>query len=246
MLNSMLQDYDLRYVVERLPRDIRKLLTEHKLFLAGGFIRATIAGEEPSDIDLFGPDAEQLERIAEQLKQSREGASLHVSDNAVTVLTPNRMPIQFIKRWTFMKGDDLVKSFDFTVCQAAIWRNGNQSNSAWISRCSPRFYVDLAARRLWYTNPVRDEEAGGSMLRVLKYTKRGYSIQVESLGQVIARMTVSKPEHASWEAHFIETLREVDPLRVIDGLELSPEHHPTAEGAEFHTPRYSDMNKEQA
>ena len=78
------------------------------------------------------------------------------------------------------------------------------------------------------------------MLRVLKYTKRGYSIQVDSLGQVIARMCKNKPDLASWDEHFIETLREVDPLRVVDGLELSQEHHNTAEGGLYRTSRYSD------
>ena len=34
------------------------------------------------------------------------------------------------------------------------------------------FYPDLAARRLVYTAPVRDEEAGGSLLRVRKFIER--------------------------------------------------------------------------
>src|SRR3546814_3214275 len=89
------------------------------------------------------------------------------------------MTIQFITRWTFPRAADLWASFDFTVCQAAVWRT---PDGHWCSTCIDRFYVDLAARRLVYTSPVRDEEASGSMLRVIKYVKRGYSIQVDSLG----------------------------------------------------------------
>lgn len=234
MITHTLHDVDLRHVVERLPRDVRQLLTTHhgRLYVAGGFVRATVAGEEPSDIDFFGDDAEHLAVIAQQFHESREGSTLHASENAITVLTPNRLPVQFITRWTFKDAESLVKSFDFTVCQAAIWRCGPQVNAAWLSSRSSRFYIDLAGRRLHYTNPVRDEEAGGSMLRVLKYTKRGYSIQVDSLGQVMARMTGNKPHHIPWDGHFIEQLREVDPLRVVDGLELSQEHHPRAEGGQ--------------
>lgn len=229
-----LTDNDLRYVVTRLPKDIRQLLTEHhgKLFVGGGFIRATIAGEEPSDIDLFGPDKTLLDSIAEILKSRREGSRLYRSKNAITLVTPNRMPIQFITRWTFDNAADLTASFDFTVCQAAIWRAGNQSNSEWRSSLGERFYIDLAGRRLVYTSPVREEEAGGSMLRVLKYVKRGYSIQVTSLGAVIARLAGAlRDSHmAQTEAGTAQVLagllREVDPLTVVDGFDVVDEHEP--------------------
>lgn len=241
MQTRMLEDFDVRHVVERLPRDIRELLTANagKVYVAGGFVRATIAGEEPTDIDLFGVDKHSVARIAEELHGKRDGSTIHRSDNAITLLSHNRLPVQFITRWTFADANHLVASFDFSVCQAAVWRGGSSSNSPWFSRCSARFYVDLAARRLFYTNPHREEEAGGSMLRVLKYVKRGYTIQVDSLGRVMARMIRGKPTDMPWDGHFTELLREVDPLRVIDGLELSPEHHPTAEGATYHIRPYS-------
>src|SRR5690606_28838049 len=106
--------------IERLPRDIRNLLTDYpqRLFVGGGFVRASIAGEEPSDIDLFGQDKAQVKKIAEKLCSLREGSTFHESENAITILTPNRLPIQFITRWTFKNARDLVNSFDFTVCQA--------------------------------------------------------------------------------------------------------------------------------
>lgn len=187
---SALTENDLRYVVQRLPRDVRELLSEHpgKLFLGGGFIRATIAGEAPSDIDLFGPDAEFLDSVATILKGRREQdrARLHRSKNAITLISASRMPVQFITRWRFDSAAALIASFDFTVCQAAVWRAGNQSNSRWLSAVGDGFYVDLAGRRLVYTCPIREEGVCGSLLRVLKYVKRGYSIQVSSLGAVVA------------------------------------------------------------
>lgn len=227
-------DADLRYVVARLPKDIRELLTEHsnKLFVGGGFIRATVANEEPSDIDLFGSDADYLLSVANILVARRPGSRMHKSKNAITVITPNRLPVQFITRWTFDTADALVASFDFTVCQAAIWRAGNQSNSGWRASVGDRFYIDLAARRLVYTSPVRDEEAGGSLLRVLKYVKRGYSIQVTSLGNVIARLAhkVHDSPMVSTESGlgvvFAGLLREVDPLTVVDGFDVVDEHEP--------------------
>src|SRR3546814_11695537 len=64
---------DLRFVAQRLPRDVRDLLKLHhgKLFLGGGFIRAVVAGETPNDIDLFGSDAEWLKNVASGLSAQR-------------------------------------------------------------------------------------------------------------------------------------------------------------------------------
>jgi hypothetical protein len=225
---------DLRYVVTRLPRDIRDLLTQNpgKLFLGGGFIRATIAGETPSDIDLFGPDKAFLDAVSSLLASRREGCKVHRTKNAITLLTHDRLPVQFITRWTFDNAAALVASFDFTVCQAAIYRGGKgDSNDPWHSACGENFYVDLAGRRLVYTNPIREEEAGGSMLRVIKYVKRGYSVQVSSLGQVIARLA-DKVDHRAGMGR-VDTgqviagmLREVDPLLVVDGLDVVDDHEP--------------------
>jgi hypothetical protein len=234
MKSTELTDNDLRYVVTRLPRDVRDLLTQNpnKLFLGGGFIRATIAGETPSDIDLFGPDRDFLDAVASLLASRREGSKVHKSKNAITLLTHDRLPVQFITRWTFNDAASLVASFDFTVCQAAIYRGGKgQSNDPWRSATGAGFYVDLAGRHLVYTNPVREEEAGGSMLRVIKYVKRGYTIQVSSLGQVIARLA-DKVDYSK-DLGRVNTgqviagmLREVDPLLVVDGLDVVDDHEP--------------------
>lgn len=218
---------DVAFVVRRIPKDVRELLTEHKLLIAGGFIRETIAGTEPKDIDLFGGSKDFLGAVAAILADKRE-VKCHTTDNAITLLCPPRLPIQFITRWTFEQPEQLVESFDFTVCQAAIWwdRDLNQ----WASMASHGFYPDLAARRLVYTHPNREEEAGGSMLRARKFLQRGYSIQADSLAGVIARVAMK----VRWEqingqeleaAKVISgLLREVDPMLVVDGLEPVDEH----------------------
>lgn len=68
------------------------------------------------------------------------------------------------------------------------------------------------------------------MLRVLKYVKRGYSIQVTSLGGVIARLTnaMEKSALAGSDPGLVLAglLREVDPLAVIDGFDVEDEHEP--------------------
>lgn len=231
---------DLRSVVLHLPKDIRSILTKHpgKVFVGGGFIRAIVGQEKVSDIDMFGGDLVELGMIAGKLvaDRSNEGkCRSHKTKNAITILTENRLPVQFITRWLFNNPAELTSSFDFTVCQAVIYYH----NGEYHSRTNENFYADLAAKRLRYTYPQREEEAGGSMLRVIKYVKRGYSISPESLGGVMARVSMSIVKHPAFYAAITTEkemseltqakLREVDPLLVIDGLDIVDDHEDPVE-----------------
>jgi len=241
-MESNLTNNDLGFVVRRLPKDVRDLLSKFQgtLFLGGGFIRAVVAGEEPNDIDLFGTSPDHIKKIADELQESRGGEKncrLHRTKNAITVISIGRITVQFITRWTFSTPEDVFKSFDFTVCQAAIYRDGAGKQSPWRSKVSPAFYIDLAAKRLVYTSPKREEEAGGSMLRVLKYVRRGYVIQVDSLALVIARLTaavrsadvdVSDENATGWVINGL--LQEVDPSIAVDGLDVVDDHESKIDG----------------
>ncbi|TZG25620.1 hypothetical protein [Sphingomonas montanisoli] len=218
---------DLQLVVSRIPRDVRKMMMEQPIFCGGGFIRETIAGNAVNDIDLFGGDKDLLKLSADYLASKREGAKVHTTDNAFTVLSVPRMPVQFITRWLFSEAEPLVRSFDFTVCQAAVWFD--RRIHRWQSMIAGEFYPDLAARRLTYTSPVRDEEAGGSMLRVRKFLARGYNIQAFALAGVIARVALAaevRGERNETNLTFAisRKLVEVDPLLLIDGFEPVNEH----------------------
>lgn len=230
---------DLNFVLTRLPRDVLKLIQDNGLYLAGGFIRATIAGEKVSDIDLFGAEKDKLKLLAMELAVKR-GGRMHSTDNAFTVLTGTRIPVQFIHRWLYAPGqqDTLIGQFDFTIAQAVIWCDMNGEQPAWKSLVSDRFYTDLAARRLFYVAPQRNEDAGGSLLRARKFIAKGYTIQPLSLAGVIARlMQAVRPEDCDWRDEprlakvLTGLLREVDPLLVIDGVDLVDEHNTTQEAA---------------
>lgn len=227
-MTTTLTPKDLQFVVRRIPRDVRDMLTAGPLFLGGGFIRETIAGGEVKDIDIFGPSTDALQTAAHGLATVRE-VTPFVSDNAITLIAPPRMPVQFITRWMFADAGSLVASFDFTVCQAAIWFD--RAAGAWQSQISAGFYPDLAARRLVYTAPQREEEAGGSMMRVRKFLGRGYNIQADSLGGVIARVVAKVKDIDTLDEYrrgevIAGLLHEVDPLLVVDGLEPINEFQP--------------------
>lgn len=216
---------DVRFVLSRLPKDVLTLIREQRLILGGGFIRATIAGEKVNDIDLFGDDKERIKAIAYEFS-AKHGGRVHETVNALTILHPHRLPIQFITRWTYNAPFDVVNSFDFTIAQVVIWMK-NQFQGI----CSDRFYQDLAARRLVYTFPQREEEAGGSLLRAKKFLSRGYIMTAPNFAGVIARIVkkidyqkVDQADEKVIAGVISGLLLEVDPATVIDGMDVIDEH----------------------
>lgn len=228
--HSELHHADLQFVVARIPKDIREAMKDAQLAIGGGFIRETIAGQKPNDVDLFGGGVEVMRLSAKLLAEKRE-ARLFESDNAITIITANRLPVQFITRWLFDHPAAVMPSFDFTVCQAVVWFD--KKADAWQSAIAHDFYRDLAARRLTYTHPERNEDAGGSLLRVRKFLQRGYTIQPGSLAGVVARLARAVEwDRIGDEAHATRVLtgllREVDPLLVVDGMDVVDEHEVVA------------------
>jgi hypothetical protein len=175
---------DLAWVLRHLPKSWLDLMKTrpNQLFIAGGCIRSVIAREPINDVDFFAPNADIAAACALALSESGK-IKIHRTENAHTVAT-RPFPAQFIHRWTFKVPEDAIKSFDFTIAKAAIWWDGQR----WASVCDERFYADMASKRLVYCAPKRDEEAGGSILRVLKFYQRGYRIPLDSMGDVLARL----------------------------------------------------------
>jgi len=203
--------FDLHFCVKRLPYALKSLMQRHgsKIIVSGGYIRSIVSGEKVSDIDIFAGDKQQSEIFATELSGDKK---FHTTDNAFTLRNLS-LPVQFIFRWVFEKPSDIVDSFDFTICQAAVWYD--LDSNKWNSFCSERFYQDVAAKRLVYLSPVRNEDAGGSLLRVLKYYQRGYRIPLDSFGAVIARLVVGVDmERISGD----DTQRELQLSKVISGL----------------------------
>ena len=192
-----LNKYDLNWCVRRLPYSLRSTLKKYgaQIVVAGGYIRACILNEPINDIDLFVADKDFAKQVALDMVQ-RDEKRLIITDNAITV-KGMKYPVQFITRWVYDSPDKILGSFDFTICQAAFWwenfrgtvTDGAGTRSGkWMSTVSDSFYQDLSAKRLIYTNPIREEEPGGSMLRVLKYYQRGYRITIDSFAAVITRL----------------------------------------------------------
>jgi hypothetical protein len=225
---------DLHYIVGMMPASLRNQIKAHKLMLAGGAIRSLILREKINDWDLFGASADILRDAADALGSTYAARTRTIkSKNAYTITAAGRTPIQLITRWTYSSAGELWKDFDFTIARAVIWCD---ADGAWRSAIDPDYYADLAARRLRYRSPTRLEDAGGSMMRVLKFLRAGYIIAPEQLAIVMTRIT----SRIKWDHDIVKEdgglrlitalLREVDPMTIIDGVEAAEQPEPDDAG----------------
>lgn len=223
-MNANELDYfDLNFAIRRLPVNLKKIMQTEEwsgnIFVGGGYLRAIVSGEGVNDVDVFVKTEKDAELLA--FKLAKNADDIVKTDNAYTV--KGKMVIQVIHRWVFEKPEDVSNSFDFTCCCAVFSCSVTKDVDgklvvSWKSYCDERFYRDLASKRLIYRKPERNEDAGGSMLRVLKYYQKGYRIPIDSLGSVIARLikdvdTSRCPLTNEYQTAKIITglLREVDP-----------------------------------
>lgn len=240
-----LTNHDAYWCQRRLPDLVRVLLKdkEVRLALAGGYLRSCIANEPINDIDLFSTSREVASLAATKIAG---GQKVHKTDNAFSVRLPCGMSVQFIHRWTFARPEQIIPSFDFTIARVAMWwepSEGESNLGRWRTLCDPRFYPDLAAKRLVYCSPIRNEDAGGSLLRVLKFYQRGYRIPLESLGAVIGRLAMALDMDRIDTAVRDGANREAEISRVLTGLlrEVDPAMDPTHLA---HCPGADDVTEE--
>lgn len=225
-----------------LPVPVRNQMIQYqtKLVLGGGFIRSAVQGEKPNDIDLFTQSPTDAQQFSAELA-SEGKRKVRETGNALSVKLSGRHFVQYVHRWTYPEPFQLLESFDFTIACAAIWFQDDK----WQSLIDDDFYADLAAKRLVYRSPLRNEDAGGSMLRCLKFYQRGFRIPLDSLGAVIARLvdgvdlkgvevlpefggsSIGDTTEKRWAKIVTGLLREVDPS--VDPTHVA--HLPSLVGA---------------
>lgn len=180
-MNQPLDRLDIEHCVARLPKVIRETMERRgpKIFLAGGYIRARIRGERVNDIDLFTRDRDTAQELIDEIHWHDGDRDYIETDNAFTTWRGG-YAVQIIHRWTFELPAQCIGSFDFSIARAAIW-----FESKWSGVADPRFYRDVAARRLIYLDPVGND-AGGSFLRLMKFVRRGYTASPETIARIVA------------------------------------------------------------
>lgn len=198
-----------------------------RVFIAGGVIRSAYESTPVSDIDIFTADDCTHLQMKHELclrKPVKKKRGIYTTDHALT-LQQYAPAVQLITRWHFRDPIAVLNAFDFTCCSAVMWvrPNGN-----WTGVADINFEDDIGNRLLRWTNP-KDAEIGGTLLRVLKYSRKGYNIIPEEFAKILAayNQKVVSDCHGGYgyltdPKEMAGPMREVDPLpptqpEVIDG-----------------------------
>ncbi len=220
-------DHDLNYCLRLLPWQLSYLLGEFPgSIVAGGFIRSVVSSEPISDIDVWTPNAEMAKAMAEKLSHqafSQTDTKLISTANAITVVGLE-WPVQFVHKWTFDSAEAVLDHFDFTIARACLWHD---KVKAWCGECDDRFYPDLAAKRLVYCDSTPIDGCGGSMLRLLKFYRKGYRAPLETIATLIERVAKYSSERSM---DIVSILAEIDPVanpRETAYFESRKRHHKT-------------------
>lgn len=172
---------DIDRAVRLLPEALATMLTRSQfagVFIAGGWLRASVAREaQTTDVDLFCFDQHNDLRYY----LSMMGKITSDSDGSTTFDIAGTA-VQIIRGWRFKEPHEALAAFDFTICQSAIWYQ--HDSAKWCGQCAPRFYADLAARRLHYLGPNGGAAVHRSLFRALKYIRRGYHISEPTLAEL--------------------------------------------------------------
>jgi hypothetical protein len=174
-------------VVAAMPSALRNALMYTNACVAGGYVRDIISGKDPKDIDVFVQDEIVAKEVQDRLEWDLESARTKENKNSVTVDSYDPLvtmpPIQIINRWYVWPPEELVKTFDWGICQAAVYYDGRE----WQGVCTQAFVDDLANETATYMAPDRDEDAGASVLRMVKLARKGYFVDEESIAGCVGR-----------------------------------------------------------
>jgi tRNA nucleotidyltransferase/poly(A) polymerase len=139
------------------------LLDPIECWVAGGAVRDYFTvGHITSDVDVFFKNKTDFDAAFSKLSEIQKPS---YSDDRIANFYIQKRKIQLIQSHFFDSPEESIKSFDFTVCCAAVDRNQVYTHET--------FFIDLSRRRLVINAlpyPLSTLE------RLQKYIKRGYTI----------------------------------------------------------------------
>lgn len=139
-------------------------------WVAGGAVRAYLAAERISDIDLFFTSEQERQKGLERINNIYNDAEQIFENENVTKIKADGRIFDFCKP-IYDSAEECINSFDFTVSAAAV-----TIDEGFISHDD--FFIDLAARRLAIISlsfPM------SSLTRFQKYIKKGYWMCAEEM-----------------------------------------------------------------
>jgi hypothetical protein len=177
-------------ITRQLPEDVKNLLQHFGsgICVAGGFCRDAFLGGSPMDVDIFGTSeaaiVEAIDWFGWNAKEYQQGMQTANSVSFKPSYDHEVQPVQFVERCFYPTHEGLIESFDWSVCQCAVYWTSEEKFEA---ICTNAFGEDIQAGELHYTAPERDEDPGASVLRMIKLTSRGFKPTEDSIARCVGR-----------------------------------------------------------
>lgn len=156
-------------------------------FIAGGALTSAFTGTTINDVDIYFKSKEAFIAAVDMAYEERLWC-VAATDRAVTFIRGNDV-IQLMHFDFFQTAEDIFDAFDFTVVMAAFDMDSNEFIF------HEDFFKHASQRFLRFHNGTRYPY--GSLMRVLKYQQRGYTIGKSDLLRI--GLSCSKVEINSWE-----------------------------------------------
>lgn len=191
-------------------------LTISHAIIAGGAIRSVFANEFISDYDIYFKSTLDLITFEYNLIQL-ENVELSFQTDVAKTYNVNKLKIQVIimPELICSNAKDIIDQFDYTVCMGAYDFDTKQFV------LNDRFIEHIARRELSYN--VNGKYPLGSLFRLRKYLKKGYTIsgtEIIKLGLSINNLKMESYIDLKKQLEGIDTLF----LKELTDKLLSPEY----------------------
>lgn len=168
MLKSPINLYFSRFPFEKTITPILREVGKIDGYLAGGAIRRTFLSEATikSDYDFFFKNESAFTLAKNYWLSKTDSSIIRENEQNLSILCDGKI-IQLIKIAYYNTVEDLLNSFDYTICQFAI----DLSESNYFIYSSPTAMFDLGGKKL-VVNKITYPVA--SLRRLIKYTQQGF------------------------------------------------------------------------
>lgn len=196
------------------------------VILAGGYLRDRFAKVRPKDADFWFKSRVVAEATGHWLRSIGWETEARVDEGLIHCTPPPsetaEVPIQLVSILRFTDALDLLSTFDFSICQVALWWD---ETGVWKSEWTDGYAKDTESTTLRY---IQGQHAGGmvgghagSLARMFKFWRRGYLPDEESLCELLAkaagRMT-SPTRYDEWKG----LMAKVEDYGTIQGHGAEP------------------------
>ena len=157
----------------------------HGCYIAGGYARWACSRNDstplPGDIDIICPDDAKYRSLRNAFHASNEMTSGEDGDRAHTFQSDRiGYKIQLLKSFHGETLEDCLEQFDLSVCRVGLI----SFDSAIADSCflNEEFGMSMTVRN------VEKDSSARTMVRILRYVKKGYDISVPDVEKVIAEI----------------------------------------------------------